>query len=116
MHIEVLHDSLGNILSCYCADTLPAGPAQSLFTVQGGVPAGCEQARINIDTMTALEIDGSSGQKAVYDPATGEAKIVRVERSEYVMKTFKVDTGSELQAPAGTLPANMRLRALSRKA
>jgi hypothetical protein len=89
MYIEVLHDNTGRILACYCADTLPAGPGAILaFT---GVPQGLEHARLNIDTLTAMEIESGSGPKAVIDPACGQPVIEETDRTRYIMENFEVD-------------------------
>lgn len=116
MYIEVLHDALGNITACYCVDTLPVADGSALFVMKNGVPAGFEHARINLDTLTAMEIDSASGQKAVIDPATGSPKLVTVDRAEYIMKTFKVDVTQAVTLPASlAMPANMKVRVLARK-
>lgn len=114
MYIEVLHDPAGNIVSCYCADTLPVESGSPFFRIEGGTPAGYEHSRINIDTVVAMEIENSCGLKAVIDPATLEPAIVNVDRADYVMKTFKVDVNAEVYARADVLPEGMRMRALKR--
>jgi|GEM_PF-6760002 hypothetical protein len=89
MYIEVLHDNAGRIMACYCADTLPSGQGAVLsFT---GVPQGFEHARLNIDTLTAMEIENCSGPKAVIDPANGQPVIEETDRTRYVMDNFEVD-------------------------
>lgn len=116
MYIEVVHDALGNIMHCYCADTLPAMDGDALFTVQGGLPEGQEQARINIDTLTAMEIDGACGQKAVIDPATGQPKLIYVDRSQYIIQTYRVDLSSEITPPTGVnIPPGMKVHCLAKK-
>lgn len=116
MYIEVLHDSHGNIAACWCADTLPRNNGSFMFSVQGGVPAGYEQARINIDTVTAMEIEAASGQKAVMDISTGQPGIINVDRAEHVMQAFKADVTREITPPAGALlPAGMKIRGIIRK-
>jgi hypothetical protein len=115
MYIEVLHDALGDIKACYCVDTLPASHGSPLFTMQGGLPLGIEQARINIDTLTAMEIDAGSGQKAVIDEA-GKPVLVTVDRTEYIIKTFKVDLNTDITAPGGVaFPMPMKIRLFARK-
>ena len=116
MYIEVLHDAQGNITACYCADTLPVSDGSPLFIVQGGIPAGLEQSRVNIDTLTAMEIDAACGQKAVIDAATGQPKIVCIDRSQYIIQTYKVDLSSEITPPAGVnMPPGMKVKKFVRK-
>ncbi|WKZ32919.1 MAG: hypothetical protein QY316_00500 [Thermodesulfobacteriota bacterium] len=116
MYLEVLHDSEGNILGCYCTDSLPVNSGAPLFTIREGVPEGYEQTRINIDTLTAMEIDGASGQKAALNPETGQPEIVNVDRAEYVMGNYKVDTAYEFTPPPGVLiPEGMKVRRLVRR-
>lgn len=113
MYIEVLHDATGKILNCYCADTLPADPSSAFFRVEGGVPAGVEHARINIDTVEALEIEGACGLKAVVDPVTQTPSIINVERVAYIMSSFKVDTATIVPTPPTvSLPAGVTMRRL----
>lgn len=115
MFIEVLHDSVGNIISCYCSDTLPVSDG-SPFAVYSRIPDGCAQARINIDTVTAMEIEAGCGQRAVLDEATGKPVIVNVERSEYIMSNFTVDLSSGSRVPAAVnMPAGMKMLGLVRK-
>ncbi len=89
MYIEVLHDDNGRIMACYCADTLPVahGAAALTFT---GVPQGLTHARLNIDTLTAIEIENGSGPRAVLDPA-GQPRVEEVDRTRYIMDNFEVD-------------------------
>lgn len=116
MYIEALHDSDGNIVTCYCADTLPASADSTMFSIRGGTPAGHEQARLNIDSLTAMEIEAGSGRKAVINPATGAPEIRNIDRTEYIIQTFKVDTTREITPPAGvSLPAGMKVRGLARR-
>ena len=98
MYIEVLHDAQGNIAACWCADTLPEKNNEPLFVAEGGLPAGHEQARLNIDTLTAMEIDAACGQKAVIDAATGLPVIINVSRSDYIISNYYVDFTTELEA------------------
>lgn len=115
MYIEVLHDSGGNIAACYCADTLPENAGSPMFSIQGGLPAGHEQARLNIDSLTAMEIEAGSGQKAVINPDTGAPEIKDIDRTDYIIQTFKVDTTQEITPPAGVaIPAGMKVRGLVR--
>jgi len=90
MYIEVLYDDNGRIMACYCADTLPAssGAAALAFT---GVPQGLTHARLNIDTLTAMEIESGSGPRAVVDPVTGQARVEEMDRTRYIMEHFDVD-------------------------
>lgn len=90
MYIEVLHDDTGNIMACYCADTLPAGQAEAMLTFTG-IPQGLTHARLNIDTLTAVEIESGSGPRAVIDPVTGQPRIEETDRTRYVMDNFEVD-------------------------
>lgn len=116
MYIEVVHDAQGNIMHCYCADTLPDRDGEALFTVQGGLPVGQEQARLNIDTLTAMEIDGACGQKAVIDTTTGQPKLIYVDRSQYIIQTYRVDLSSVVTPPSGVnIPPGMKVRGLAKK-
>lgn len=116
MFIEVLHDAKGKILSCFCADTLPEAPGEPLFRAKSELPAGVEQARINIDTVTAMEIDQACGPRPVIDAASGALSISDVHRPQYVIERFLVDTSNEICAPAGvSVPQGIRLRGLLRK-
>lgn len=92
MYIEVLHDDNGRIMACYCADTFPAAEGAMLtFT---GVQQGLTHARLNIDTLTAMEIESGSGPRAVIDPATGQPRVEEMDRTRYVMDNFEVDLAS----------------------
>ncbi|KKU25668.1 MAG: hypothetical protein UX37_C0016G0012 [Microgenomates group bacterium GW2011_GWA2_46_16] len=115
MYIELEHDAEGNIASCYCVDTLPASSAEKLFTRKDGTPAGLEHVRINLDTLTAMEIDAKSGQKAVIN-AKGEPEIVQIDRTQYIRENFIVDMTSEVSIPANVIiPSGMKMRGLARK-
>ena len=115
MFIEVLHDSVGNIVSCYCSDTLPVSDG-SPFAVHSRIPDGCAQARINIDTVTAMEIEAGSGIKAVLDEATGKPVVVNFERAGYIMGNFMVDLAAEARIPSAVnMPPGMLMRGLVRK-
>jgi hypothetical protein len=89
MYIEVLHDNAGRIMACYCADTLPVG--QGAILSFAGVQQGLEHARLNMDTLTAMEIENGSGPKAVIDPSTGQPMIEETDRTRYIMDNFDVD-------------------------
>lgn len=115
MYIEVMHDSDGNILSSYCADTLPVKEGAPLFYVPGGLH-GLEQARVCIDTLTAMEIDQACGQKAVIDPVTNEAKIINIDKADYVIENYRINMGEEVIPPPGIIPQGMKMRGLVRKA
>ena len=93
MYIEVLHDDAGNIMACYCADTLPAGQAEAMLTFTG-IPQGLTHARLNIDTLTAVEIESGSCPRAVIDPVTGQPRIEETDRTRFVMDNFEVDLAS----------------------
>lgn len=109
MYIEVVHDTTGNIVTCYCADTLPVSEGEPIFTVQGGLPEGFEQARINLDTLTAMEIEAACGQRAVVED--GQPKIVTIERSVYVAQNYRVDVETVITPPAGlSIPAGIKIR------
>jgi len=112
MYIEALHDSEGNILGCYCADTLPINSKKPLFTLSE-MPANTEQARINIDTLTAMEIDQKSGNQPVIED--GAAKIVEVDRSTYIRENYLIDMSQEIPAPNIELPEGFKMRALIKK-
>lgn len=115
MFIEVLHDSVGNIVSCYCSDTLPVSDG-SPFVVYSRIPDGCAQARINIDTVTAMDIEAGSGMKAVLDEATGKPAVVNVERGEYIMSNFMVDLTCKARIPSHVnMPPGMLMHGLARK-
>ena len=90
MYIEVLHDNSGNIMACYCSDTLPGDPASPMLAFTG-IPQGLNHARLNIDTLTAMEIESKSGPRAVIDQATGQARIEEADRTRFVMDNFTID-------------------------
>lgn len=116
MYIEVLHDNIGNINHCYCVDTMPVIDGSAFFTCKEGVPGGLTQARINIDTIIAMEIEAGSGQKAMIDPVTGLPFIIFVSRSEYIIQNFLVDMNNPVIPPIGILlPAGMGMKGLTRK-
>ena len=82
-----------------------------------GVPAGWEQARVNLDTLTAMEVESSCRERAVIDPATGRPEISRRDRAEYLMENYTVDLSAELVPPPGVpLPAGTKVRGLRKKA
>jgi hypothetical protein len=56
-----------------------------------GIPQGLTHARLNIETLTAVEIENESGPKAVIDPVTGQPRIEEMDRTRYVMDNFEVD-------------------------
>lgn len=133
MYIEVVHDDQGNILSCYCADSLPEKGGAPFFEhifdeLDGAgnqtgkktkaLPPGLEHVRLNIDTITAMEIEEASGQKAVINPATGLPEIVTIDRTQVIREMFTVDRGRN-HAQGKTLralPPGMAMRGLTRKA
>jgi chorismate synthase len=116
MFIEVLHDTIGNIISCYCSDTLPVADG-SPFAVYSRIPDGCAQARININTVTAMEIEAGCGQKAILDEVTGRPVIVNIPSSEYIMSNFTVDLSSGVHTPSAVnMPAGMKMLGLVRRA
>lgn len=90
MYIEVLHDENGSIIACYCADTLPVAPGAAALSF-AGVPHGLAHARLNIDTLTAMEIENASGPRAVIDQATGQPRVEEMDRTRYIMENFCVD-------------------------
>ncbi len=94
MYSEVLHDDSGNIKACYCADTLPLGANAPMFRFSG-VPDGLTHARLNIDTLTAMEIESGCGTRAELDES-GNPVLVSVDRTMYIMENFVVDLDTEL--------------------
>lgn len=114
MYIEVLHDPNGAIAACYCADTLPVAGSTPLVSYDS-LPQGLEQCRLNIDTLTAMEIEASSGQTAVLDAATGQPRIVNIDRAQYIMENFSVNVSSDFVSPAGASPPGMKLRGILKK-
>ena len=111
MHIEVLHDSnTGEILGCYCADTLPKKAGGALFVLDP-MPEDSEQARINIDTLTAMQIEVVTGSQAHI--INDKPVVVQVDRSIYIRENYKVDVSKELPLPEGvTLPEGLKVRSL----
>lgn len=117
MYIEVVHDDQGNILACYCADTLPVKDGSPLVEFSN-LPSGTEQSRINIDTITAMEIEEACSERAVINPGTGQPEIVKgPDRSEYVRQRFIVDKGRNLALGKSlrALPPGMAMRGLVKK-
>lgn len=113
MFIEVIHDPDGKITACYCADTLPIDSSSPIVSCTSVAP-GLAQCRVNIDTLTAMEIEAASGVKAEIDQATGRPVIVSVDRAAYIMRTFGVDASNEIPS-GGFLPSGLKLRRLVRK-
>ena len=110
MYIELLHDNEGNILGCYCADTLPVNSSSPLFTLSE-MPLDSEQARVNIDTLTAMEIDQKSGRQAVVED--GVPKVVEIDRSTYIRANYIVDLSQDLSIGSNVeLPEGFKIRAL----
>jgi len=115
VYIETLHDRDGEIKACYCSDTLPASPDSPLFSMEGA-PEGWEQARVNIDTLTAMEIESACSSAVETDPASGRPVIVRADRARYIMENFKIDTTASLTPGGGVrLPEGMKIRGLTRR-
>lgn len=102
MYIEVLHDELGRIMACYCSDTLPVEPGAPILSFTG-VPQGLRHARLNIDTLTAIEIEDGSRPRAVIDPSTGQPRIEEVDRARFVIDNYEVDCSQTSGAPQGAL-------------
>lgn len=88
MYIEVIYDRSGSIKACCCADTLPTGGG-AMFR-RGNPDDSLTHARVNVDTLTAIEIEESSGAKAVVG-TDGRPRVVHVERAAYIMENFEVD-------------------------
>ena len=111
MYIEVLHDKgTGVIMSCYCVDTLPKKVGAALF-VTDPMPENSEQARINIDTLTAMAIDAATGTKA--DIIGGKAEVIEVDRAGYIRENYKVDVSREIPLLEGLmLPEGLKVRGL----
>lgn len=117
MYIEVVHDNQGNILGCYCSDTLPVKDGSPLVEYSN-LPAGTEQTRINIDTITAMEIEEACSEKAVINAVTGQPEIVKgPERAEYIRQKFTVDKGRDYAQGKAlrALPPGMAMRGLVKK-
>lgn len=100
MYIEVLHDATGAILNCYCADTLASDPSAALFRIDEGLPDGLEHARVNMDTIMAMEIEGACGLQAVLDPSTGKPALIDVDRASHIMRSFIIDTTGAVAVPS----------------
>lgn len=100
MYIEVLHDATGAVLNCYCADTLPSDPSAALFRLEEGLPDGLEHARVNMDTILAMEIEAACGLQAVIEPLTGKPSLVDVDRALYIMRNFMIDMTAAVVVPA----------------
>lgn len=114
MFVEVVHNPEGDIIGCWAANTLPEGGEEAPLVAVSQLPEGCSQARINIDTLTAMEIDQNCGQKARI--VNGEPRIVFVSYSEYISQLYRVDVSQEVQIPAGVkVPAGMKMRGLIEK-
>lgn len=107
MYIEVLHDGLGRIKACYCSDTLPIEQASPMLSF-AGVPEGLTHARLNIDTLTAMEIEAGSRPRAVIDPATGQPRIEEVDRARFVIDNYEVDLAELSVMPGGVGLAGIR--------
>lgn len=110
MYIEVLHDELGRIKACYCSDTLPVDPTSPILSFSG-VPDGLSHARVNMDTLTAMEIEAASRPRAVIDAATGRPVIEETDRARFVMDNYEVDL-ERVSGPAG----GMSIAGVRRKA
>lgn len=91
MYVEILHDEFGRIKACYCSDTLPVEPGAPILSFSG-VPQGLSHARVNIDTLTAIEIENGSRPRAVIDPSTGQPRIEEVDRARFVIDNYEVET------------------------
>jgi hypothetical protein len=114
MFIEVMHDEEGTIQGCYCVDTLPGELASPLFFMDN-MPLGWTQARVNIDTLTLMEVEAACRERAVIDPVSGAAGIVSADRAKYIVDNFTVDLSMEYAVPAGVeLPAGFNVRGLLR--
>ncbi len=114
MYIEVIHDQDGNIVGCWCENFYPANPGEPWVRPAAALPEGLVQARINIDTMLAMEISQESGKKAVI--VGGQPQIVDIAPSEYIMSAFKVDMSQVITPPASVqVPQGMMVRGFVRK-
>ena len=110
MYIEVIHNGEGQIEMCYCADTLPMKNNDPLFTVAGELPEDFEQARINIDTLTAMAIDAASGPVAI------EGEVVNISKSDHIRNTYIVDMSHEITPPEGVnIPEGFKVRSIKKK-
>ena len=113
MYIEILHDEQGNILGCYCVDTLPINLKKPLFTLSEN-PLNSEQARVNIDTLTAMEINQKSGQQAIVE--NGVPEIIEVDRTVYIRENYLIDMNNEIIPDSSIeLPEGFKIRALIKK-
>ena len=100
MYIEVLHDIEGQIISCYCTDTLPLDSETKFFEIEEDMPQGMSQCRINIDTITAMQIDSMSDRQGV-------------ERSAYVKENFIVNIVDNISLPNNViLPEGMNIKSM----
>lgn len=131
MYIEIIHDNLGNIIGCYCADTMPVKNGEKFVTweldetVDGKLtsrktrvlPQGVGQVRINIDTLTTMEVEEACERQARTSPDTGQPEIVELDRAEYIRENFRVDLDRDhAQGKAlRTMPPGMAMRGLVRK-
>lgn len=116
MYIEVEHDKDGNIVGhIRCDDCLPQNHNEPMFWREAGLPPDMEQSRIYLDTLTAMEIEHNSGQKAVINES-GQPEIVCIDRTDYIRQNFKVDMTQEIPIPAGMkFPAKLKMRKLIKK-
>lgn len=114
MYIELTHDDMGNIGTCYCEDSLPINDGEPLFTVKG-MPADKEQVRVVIDTLTAMEIDQNTGEKAIINEQ-GKPEIIKIKRTTYIKNNFIVDMSAIIPKPDNMLLSDrLTLRRLIRK-
>mgnify|MGYP001565054526 CR=1 FL=1 len=102
MYIEVICDAQGGIIGCWQSDLLPETNGEPLVTFKDGLPPACSQSRINIDTMTAMEIDA-------------ESKRTGVDRAEYIRRTFKVNINKEITIPLGVVLKGINIKEFTRK-
>ena len=104
MFIEIIHDANGNIEHCWQADTLPEGGVDvPMVSVKGGLPTGLEQVRINVDTITELQV-------------IAVAISAKVGIAEYIRDKFDVDLDMTISLPSQVkLPSGMKMRALKMK-
>ncbi len=101
MYIEIIHDAIGQIKHCWCADTLPKDNDSPLFSLSSGIPAGHKQVRINIDTLTAMEINTNA---------------TRGGGARYIKDNFTIDITKDIPTPPNiTLPVGMEMRELRKK-
>ena len=115
MYIEVLHDAEGNLDACCCRHVQPGNLSTPFFTYEGGVPEGFEQARVNTDTLTIMEIEAACGQKAAL--VDDKPEVVNIGRAGYIREHYKVDITRELTPAEGVeLPEGMKVRSLVKRA